>query len=70
VVELKDTVDPPIGHPQPWVPSQPSLQTGEKGSSDRIGSDLGGIKTTPVRSVETGKFILEMWVEEGKAKGQ
>ena len=83
-VELKDNVDPPIGvscsairvwshadilkHPQPWVPSIPSLQTGEKGSSERIGSDVGGVKSVPVRSVEAGQFILESWIEEGKAK--
>ncbi|KAH8808838.1 DNA-binding protein [Xylogone sp. PMI_703] len=67
-VELKDKAPPPIGHPQPWVPSEPSLQTGEKGKSSRIGSDLGGVATTPVRSVEAGEFILESWIEEGSAK--
>ncbi|TAQ91663.1 hypothetical protein B7494_g114 [Chlorociboria aeruginascens] len=67
-VELKDQADPPIGYPQPWVPSEPSLQTGGKGKGLRIGSDLGGVKSTPVRAVETGEFILEAWIEEGKAK--
>ncbi|KAN0096553.1 DNA-binding protein [Hyaloscypha variabilis] len=67
-VELRDQAEPPIGHPQPWIPSEPSLQTGEKGSSENIGSDLGGIKSTPVRLVEAGEFILETWVEEGRAK--
>jgi mitotic spindle assembly checkpoint protein MAD2B len=57
-----------LQHPQPWVPSEPSLQTGEKGNSERIGSDLGGIRTVPVRTVEAGEFILESWIEEGKAK--
>ena len=35
-MELKDEgdVDPPIGHPQPWIPVQPSLQkTGRKSTS-------------------------------------
>lgn len=68
VVELKDKADPPIGHPQPWMPSQPSLQTGDAGQSKSIGSDLGGVQTTPVRNVEAGEFVLEMWIEEGKAK--
>lgn len=82
-IELKDEVgvDPPIGHPQPWIPAQPSLQPADKigaddvsrvgdgmGMEKRKGSDLGGVKTTPVRSVEAGEFVLEMWVEEGKAK--
>jgi mitotic spindle assembly checkpoint protein MAD2B len=66
-VELRDKVEPPIGHPQPWVPSEPSLQTGEK-SSERIGKDLGGVKSTPVRLVEAGEFVLETWIEEGRNK--
>jgi mitotic spindle assembly checkpoint protein MAD2B len=35
-----------------------------------MGSDLGGVKSTPVRLVEAGEFILETWVEEGRAKYQ
>ncbi|CZR64580.1 related to MUS-26 protein MUS-26, involved in DNA repair [Phialocephala subalpina] len=66
-VELRNEADPPIGHPQPWIPSEPSLQTGER-TSERIGTDLGGAKSTPVRLVEAGEFILETWIEEGKAK--
>lgn len=33
-----------------------------------MGSDLGGVRSLPVRSVEVGEFIMEMWVEEGRAK--
>jgi mitotic spindle assembly checkpoint protein MAD2B len=50
------------------MPSEPSLQTGEKGKSTRTGTDLGGVKSVPVRLVEAGAFVLEMWIEEGKAK--
>lgn len=32
------------------------------------GSDLGGVRTTPVRTVEAGEFVMEMWVEEGRGK--
>jgi mitotic spindle assembly checkpoint protein MAD2B len=67
-VELRDEADPPIGHPQPWIPSEPGLQTGDDGGSATIGKDLGGVKSTPVRLVEAGDFILETWVEEGIAK--
>ncbi|KAF2869836.1 DNA-binding protein [Massariosphaeria phaeospora] len=82
-MELKDEadVDPPIGHPQPWIPVQPSLQkTGRKGGiqanqdaakrGDKIreGQDLGGVRVTPMRTVEVGVFRFETWVEEGKAK--
>lgn len=83
-MELKDEadVDPPVRHPQPWIPVQPSLQkTGrnatvrdedeevevEKGKVKK-GEDLGGVKVTPIRSVEAGVFRFETWVEEGKAK--
>ena len=37
-------------------------------SSTRLGSDLGGVKTTPVRAVEAGEFVLEMWIEEARGK--
>ena len=32
------------------------------------GKDLGGVKTTPVRSLEAGAFVMEVWVEEGTGK--
>jgi mitotic spindle assembly checkpoint protein MAD2B len=57
-----------IQHPQPWQPSEPSLQTGAEGNSTSIGSDLGGVKSIPVRAVEAGEFVLESWIEEGKCK--
>lgn len=76
-MELKDDpeIDPPIGHPQPWIPVQESLQkTGRKGSrredtdNPEEGEDLGGAQITPVRSVIAGVFRFEAWIEEGKAK--
>ena len=78
-MELKDQADPPITHPQPWIPAQPSLQrsrdrVGDDGSENtpttEQGSDLGGMKTTPIRSVGAGEFVLEMWIEEGKRKAK
>ncbi len=78
-IELKEEAEPPIGHPQPWIPAQPSLQhvkEGERNNEERVkesrhakGSDIGGVRTTPVRAVEAGEFALEMWIEEGRAKG-
>ncbi|KAF2704473.1 DNA-binding protein [Pleomassaria siparia CBS 279.74] len=77
-IELKDEADadPPIGHPQPWIPVQPSLQkTGRIGMEIKDGAekkdeggDLGGVRVTPIRTVEAGVFRFETWVEEGKAK--
>ncbi|KAF2786167.1 DNA-binding protein [Melanomma pulvis-pyrius CBS 109.77] len=77
-MELKDEadIDPPIGHPRPWIPVQPSLQkTGRKGGVEKRddeertqGEDLGGLRVTPIRTVEAGVFRFETWVEEGRAK--
>ena len=70
-IELKDQADPPIGHPQPWIPVQPSLQRDvPKSQEDSVksGSDLGGATMTPVRSVDAGEMAFEMWIEEGIAK--
>lgn len=63
-VELKEQAEPPIGNPQPWVPSEPSLQVQKK----HVGRDVGGVRTMPVRAVEAGEFVLESWVEEGADK--
>lgn len=55
-------------------------KTGEVGVNGRTGNGhggagvgirgryRGGVRTTPVRSVEAGPFQMEVWVEEGKAK--
>ena len=76
-IELKERADPPIGHPQPWIPAQPSLQASRKdgsshhtGTPSERGSDLGGVKTTPLRAVDASDMLFEMWVEEGKAKAK
>lgn len=37
-------------------------------SSGQRGRDLVGAKTVPVRKVDAGDMVFEMWVEEGKAK--
>lgn len=76
-VEVKEQAEPPLGHPQPWIPAQPSLQASKRragGAEEagpekrREGEDVGGVKTTPIRAVEAGEMVFEMWIEEGKAK--
>lgn len=37
-------------------------------ASTQRGKDLIGSKTLPVRKVDAGEMVFEMWVEEGKAK--
>ncbi|KAK1755602.1 DNA polymerase zeta processivity subunit [Echria macrotheca] len=68
-VELRDEVEgaAPIGHPQAWIPSEPKLQPRSK-SKSVPGEDIGGSRTTPIRSVEAGPLFFECWVEESKAK--
>ncbi|KAI0972614.1 HORMA domain-containing protein [Xylaria arbuscula] len=67
VLELRDEAEAPIGHPQPWVATQPSLQTVSK-DQPASGGDVGGAKTTALRAVEAAPLFFECWVEEGKAK--
>ena len=81
VVELRDDedVEPPISRDQSWIAAEPALQKPTKDITDKAakrgigasakstrGQDRGGIKTTPVRKVEAGAFVLEVWVEEGR----
>lgn len=66
-VELRDEAAAPIGHPQPWIPSQPELQPASR-SRLRRGPDVGGASTTPIRAIEAGPLFFECWVEEGHAK--
>ncbi|KAF6821198.1 mitotic spindle checkpoint protein [Colletotrichum plurivorum] len=64
-VELRDEAPAPIGHPQPWIPSEPSLQPASK-ANPVPGAGIGGASTTPLRSVEAGPLFFECWIEEGK----
>jgi mitotic spindle assembly checkpoint protein MAD2B len=69
-IELKDMADAPLAHPQAWIPVQPSLQR-EKAQDDMPayrGEDIGGAQTTPLRTIEAGEMIFEMWIEESKTK--
>lgn len=56
-----------IQYPQKFIPSEPNLQP-TSGSFPTLGTDLGGNKTTPVRSVQAGPLYFECWLEEGKFK--
>jgi len=73
-VELKDDQgEPPIGHPQTWIPVEPEGQKTVEKDGGRIvgvkrGAETGGIKTIPIRRVGAGEMIFEVWIEEGSAK--
>jgi mitotic spindle assembly checkpoint protein MAD2B len=36
-IEMKDETEPPVGHPQPWIPTEPSLQRGSPGQRSTEG---------------------------------
>lgn len=65
-VELRDEAQAPIGHPQPWIPTQ--SQDGRSPTSPSVKRPTIDNNTTPIRSVEAGPLFLECWVEESKAK--
>ncbi|PSR81419.1 DNA-binding protein [Coniella lustricola] len=67
VVELREQAQAPIGHPQPWIPSQPELQPA---AQSKRGRELSAhdATTTPIRSLEVGPLFVECWVEESRAK--
>ncbi|KAF2219235.1 DNA-binding protein [Elsinoe ampelina] len=71
-VELKDDKEPPIGHPQAWIPAQPQLRKTTRKDGDKSheirGEELGGQKVIPVRTISAGDMLLEVWMEEGKSK--
>ena len=80
-IELKGEMDPPIGHPQPWIPSEPGTQRilltrgneefgGDIKTATKNGEELGGGKTVPIRAVGASELMFEVWVEEGKAKNE
>ncbi|PQE03688.1 hypothetical protein CJF30_00006370 [Rutstroemia sp. NJR-2017a BBW] len=81
VMEMKEDADAPIGHPQHFEPSPAELQIPDAGkgkgkgkevdtgaSRVRVGRDRGGVKSTAIRAVEVGEFVMEAWIEEAKAK--
>lgn len=51
-LELKDDADPPVGHPQPWIPVQPSLQ---KTRRTEAGLAAGGSASAGAEMDESGR---------------
>ncbi|KFH45204.1 DNA polymerase zeta processivity subunit-like protein [Hapsidospora chrysogenum ATCC 11550] len=63
-VELRDEASAPIGHPQDWIPSQPSLQPSSKKQAQKQPATVAGPRATPIRSVQAGPLFFECWVEQ------
>ena len=81
----EEDVDPPISRDQSWIAAEPAAQKPARGKrlreeEDNCRSTQGfkstrskdrrGVKTTPIRKVEAGAFVMEVWVEEGRGKFQ
>ena len=56
-IELKKDGQPPIGHPQPWMPVQPM---GQGHANDHKSA-------VPLRAVAAGDMVFETWIEESNA---
>lgn len=69
VVELRDEAHAPIGHPQPWIPTQSPDGRPLASYPTKKPTINNTNTTTPIRSVEAGPLFFECWVEESKAKG-
>jgi len=71
-LELKDDshVPPPVSHPKSWIPVQPSPQETDIKNSEvpKEGEHPSQVRITPVRTVASGEFQFETWIEESKAK--
>lgn len=72
-VEVKQDAEPPgpiDRKATPWIAVEPSLQkeAARNGVAARIGPDVGGVRITPIRTVEAGEMLFEVWVEEGASK--
>nr|POE72429.1 dna polymerase zeta processivity subunit [Quercus suber] len=56
-IELKDSGEPPLSHPQPWIPVQPKVDVLSLNPNTEL-------QATPIRTVEAGELKFEMWIEE------
>lgn len=56
-IELKDSGEPPLSHPQQWIPVQPQKDAEQAHEKTKP-------RATPVRNVGAGELTFEMWIEE------
>ncbi|RFU75912.1 horma domain-containing [Trichoderma arundinaceum] len=63
-LELREEAEAPIGHPQPWIPSESHLQPPTK-QKPYQGESRGGVATRPIRSVRADPLFFECWLEQG-----
>ncbi|KZZ95383.1 REV7-like protein [Moelleriella libera RCEF 2490] len=64
-VELRDSAEAPIRHPQVWIPSEPDNQAA---GNRPPGTTTLASSTVPVRSVQAGPLFFECWVERVKTQ--
>ncbi|KAF2723900.1 DNA-binding protein [Polychaeton citri CBS 116435] len=61
-VDLKETGEAPLGHPQPWIPLGPGSYplTAEDGKP----TNNVFVSARPLRTVDAGRMKFESWIEE------
>ena len=70
-IETKQSQDPPIGHPQSFIPVQALGKKNHGPLMDNLKESKSVSTATgivPVRTVETSDLHLEMWIEEVENK--
>ncbi|OTA25958.1 hypothetical protein BTJ68_12429 [Hortaea werneckii EXF-2000] len=58
-IELRSEGQPPIGHPQTWIPVQ--------ATRDMEGSPKASKSVVPLRAIAAGEMVFESWIEENGA---
>ncbi|KAJ2907318.1 DNA polymerase zeta processivity subunit [Zalerion maritima] len=60
-LELKEESPAPIGHPQPWIPTDPKHTPTLKNTIE------SGLQMKPIRSVGAGPLFFEIYMEEDRS---
>ncbi|KKA27282.1 hypothetical protein TD95_003475 [Thielaviopsis punctulata] len=57
-VEMREDAPAPVGHPQPWIPSEFNSQAS---------GPINTTNTVPIRSVTAGLLFFECWIEQANS---
>ncbi|WPH04743.1 Hypothetical protein R9X50_00763800 [Acrodontium crateriforme] len=55
-IELKAQGQAPVGHPQPWIPTESPREAAP--------NEEGNARTIPLRRIAAGSVVFESWIEE------
>jgi mitotic spindle assembly checkpoint protein MAD2B len=54
-IELRGEASRPVGHPQPWMPTEPNVDQD---------TEQPRHVTTPIRAVKAGEMVFETWIDQ------